>query len=154
MQAAAAARLAAKTAVSCCVHASLPLCACWATGTAATLGPSFALTPFTLASLVTLRINFHCSEPELKTEAVTGTSSGLNSDMADAFRKLASILSGARQLCAYCTAAVALLDGWELQRWQRLLGQRSHQLVAGGQRSGSQAVATCLPRAHLKPSAL
>ncbi|KAL4434643.1 hypothetical protein ABPG77_002766 [Micractinium sp. CCAP 211/92] len=32
-------------------------------------------------------------EPELKTEAVTGTSSGLNSDMADAFRKLASILS-------------------------------------------------------------
>lgn len=38
---------------------------------------------------------FLCSEPELKTEAVTGTSSGLNSDMADAFRKLAGIVSGA-----------------------------------------------------------
>ncbi len=72
------------------------------------------LTPITLASSVfsfDSCIRRHCSEPELKTEAVTGTSSGLNSDMAEAFRKLASILSGARQLCAYCTAAVALLDG-------------------------------------------
>ncbi|KAL4447518.1 hypothetical protein ABPG75_004737 [Micractinium tetrahymenae] len=32
-------------------------------------------------------------EPELKTEAPTGNSSGLNTDMADAFRKLAGLLS-------------------------------------------------------------
>lgn len=57
-----------------------------------------------------------CSEPELKTEAPTGGSSGLNSDMADAFRKLAGILSGAQQARTAAAAAFGFWCRWRSRR--------------------------------------